>query len=60
METTLIEAALREAASAGRTGKTSQHWCSELRTSGEGEQYTWGFRIYRTVYTPGSDDGKQY
>jgi hypothetical protein len=59
MEMTPTQAALIEAATAGRIGKTSQRWCSELRTNGQGEQCTWGFRIYRTVYTPGSDDGKQ-
>jgi hypothetical protein len=59
MEMTLAEAALNEAANAGHTSKTSQRWCSELFTHGQGEQCTWGFRIYRTVYTPGSDDGKK-
>jgi hypothetical protein len=60
MDVTLTsKTALREAADAGHTGKTSQRWCEELCTNSQGEQCTWGFRIYRTVYTPGSDDGKQ-
>ena len=33
-------------------------WCRELWTNGEGEDYNWGFRIYRTIYTPESDRGR--
>jgi hypothetical protein len=60
MDLTLTsKTALREAADAGHTGKTSQRWCEELCTNGQGEQCTWGFHVYRTVYTPESNDGKQ-
>jgi hypothetical protein len=40
-------------------GSDESVWrCGELCMYGEGEHYNWGFRIYRTVYTPGSDRGK--
>lgn len=32
-------------------------WSSQLRCYGTGEDDNWGFRIYRTIYTPESDRG---
>lgn len=32
-------------------------WTSELHCYGQGEDYNWGFRIYRTTYTTESDRG---
>ena len=34
-------------------------WSSQLRCYGQGKEENWGFRIYRTTYTPGSDRGKE-
>ncbi|OQO11491.1 hypothetical protein B0A48_03218 [Cryoendolithus antarcticus] len=31
-------------------------WCDEVLLYGTGEQLNWGFRVYRTVYTPDFDD----
>nr|OQO28196.1 hypothetical protein B0A51_03984 [Rachicladosporium sp. CCFEE 5018] len=31
-------------------------WCRELTTHGLGDELHWGFQIYRTVYSPGSDE----
>lgn len=38
--------------------RESGQWCSQLKTSGTGSNCEWGFRIYRTIYTPESDTGR--
>jgi len=37
----------------------ARRWAADLRTYGEGEESNWGFRIYRTTYTPESDRGRE-
>jgi hypothetical protein len=36
----------------------ASRWISELRFYGSGHEENWGFRIYRTTYTPESDRGR--
>jgi hypothetical protein len=50
--------ALEQASASEFADRDSGKWCSELKLHGEGEEYNWGFRIYRTVYTLESDEGR--
>ncbi|GAB7323973.1 hypothetical protein MBLNU13_g07382t2 [Cladosporium sp. NU13] len=56
MEVTPVEAALDQASKAEDAGENARQWCGELSLYGQGEDRNWGFHIYRTVYTHGSDE----
>ena len=49
---------LKRAAGSEFANRPSGQWCNELECYGVGEDFTWGFRVYRTVYTPDSDRGE--
>jgi hypothetical protein len=49
---------LKQATTLEFADRTSSEWCDELTSNGQGDDYNWGFRIYRTIYTPESDEGR--
>jgi hypothetical protein len=58
MEPTPVDLALDKASMVEDAEENARQWCGELSLLGQGEDRNWGFHIYRTVYTPGSDEGK--
>lgn len=49
---------LERAAGLKYPSSESSRWCSELETYGVGKDYTRGYRVCRTGYTPESDKGR--
>lgn len=59
MDPTPASIALHEACRGELVGSEVRHRCKQLRRYGQGEECNWGFRIYRTTYTPESDRGRE-